>query len=113
CLSPCGLRYRRGFVDRLEVRLGEFWTHAGPLVARHPVLKLAVIARRPRQVAGGWGGEAFRGWGRRQIPDVRPTPHLPVGGVAGWGSYLYATAEEAGEDAGRRALAWGRSQAGR
>jgi len=68
--------------------------------------------RKSRQVAGGWEWEAFRGWRRRQIPDVGPTPYLPVEWFGGCsGSYFYATEEEAWEDAGRRALEWGRSQA--
>src|SRR5262249_19860697 len=96
CAGPCGLRYRRGFADRLEGRLGEFWTHAGRLFARHPVLELAVIDRRPRQVAGGWEWEAFRGWRRRQLPDVGPTAYLPVEWFGGCsGSHYYASEEEA------------------
>ena len=112
CLSPCGLRYSRGFVDRVEIRLWEFWNHARRLFACQPVREVLLTDREPRRVAGGWEWEAFRGWRRRQIPDVGPTPYLPVEWFGGCsGSYFYATEEEAWEDAGRRALEWGRSQA--
>ena len=70
--------------------------------------------RKPRQVAGGWEWEAFSGWRRRQLPDVGPSAFLPVEWFSGCsGSSFSATEEEAWEDAGRRALAWGREQAGR
>jgi len=74
----------------------------------------AAAGRRTVNVTSfpGFESRTPQGWRRRQIPDVGPTPYLPVEWFGGCsGSYFYATEEEAWEDAGRRALAWGRSLA--
>lgn len=127
----CRRWYWRGFVQRIELPLGPFLTHAKPIFRAHPVVSVRLMAVSP------WpGGDRTWLWNTREGVDVgtirrdgsargpRTTSLLPrefrhflkayrnqkvtATGRRGWHRYTYATEANAWADLSRACVGYGR-----
>ena len=120
--SWCLFRWRRGFIDQIEIWVEDHLRHAAALFRHHPIVEVTVRGRAPKQSwhhPGYWrwyiGSPRSDTWRVSGNVHYLPPDLRPFLRPLHWrsdGQLIYATEADARTDASRACVRYGRHAAG-